>query len=70
MKDFLICFLILTTITVLTFCGCLAIANKQCSSTAEILEVEHSYSFWTSCMVKINNKWQPMNEYNTINLIK
>jgi len=41
-----------------------------CYKKTLIMEVKSQYSFWTGCMVEIDGKWQPFNEYNTINLNK
>lgn len=61
---FLFCaFYILFMVTIVYF------ANKMtCETRSKMMGIESDYGLFTNCMVKIDGKWQPFNEYNTVNL--
>lgn len=42
--------------------------KTSCNSKTNIMGIEHSYGFFAGCMVKIDNKWQPFNDYNTVKI--
>jgi len=44
------------------------IDKTSCTKKSELIGLEFNYGWWTGCMVKIDNKWQPFNEYNTVNI--
>ena len=41
--------------------------KKSCKDTANIMNVEWDYRFFTDCMVKIDDKFVPLDQYLKIN---
>ena len=50
--------------------GVFMLESTSCGKKASMMGLESNYTILTKCMVKIDNKWQPFNRYNTINLTK
>ena len=44
--------------------------GKKCEVTANRMEIESDFTLMEGCMVKINDRWQPFNEYTTVNITK
>ena len=42
--------------------------RHSCQEKANVMGLRYQYSLWTECMVEIDGKMQPFNQYNTINL--
>ncbi len=62
-------FIVLLIFTVIIFgvFAVIKIDKISCVKKANIMNIESNYSVLTGCMVRIDNQWQPFNEYNTIN---
>jgi hypothetical protein len=39
----------------------------SCERTANAMSVNYKYSFYTDCLIEINNKWIPLNNYREFN---
>ena len=38
-----------------------------CEKKTNLMNIESNYGLYTGCMVKIDGRWQPFNEYVTVN---
>lgn len=47
---------------------CFLADKKACSTKANIMGIEYSYDIFAGCMVEQDGKWQPFNDYNTVNI--
>ena len=41
--------------------------KTKCVERTKLMNIESNFGFYTGCMVKIDNRWQPFNEYITVN---
>jgi hypothetical protein len=52
--------------------GCIAFANKMqgigCREQAELMGLEYRYSFNTTCNVKVNGRWEPLNWQRSVRI--
>jgi len=50
--------------------GLFAVANLMsrlgCEATAAQMGVEHRYSVWTDCMVRVDERWIPLDAYKVV----
>ena len=54
----------LLPILILVYAG----GRYSCNKKSEIMGIESNFGIFTGCMVKIDGRWQPFNDYNTINI--
>ena len=49
-----------TGILLALFLSCVFVASAiSCSKTANAMGMEHKFSVWTGCLVKVNDRWVP-----------
>ncbi len=63
MNDFFPVILAGLTAIAMVFFGVCALEQASCSSKADKMEMEHSWTFFQGCMVKDKGRWWPIERY-------